>query len=57
MNELFAQSYDCPRQAGMRDAISTWLAKRRLQTVSLAEAAVGDRLTNMSALPSPDKQS
>lgn len=35
----------------------TWLAKRRLQTVSLAEAAVGERLTNMSALPSPERQS
>ena len=35
----------------------TWLAKRRLQTVSLADAAVGDRLTNMRAFPSPDRQS
>lgn len=35
----------------------TWLAKRRLQTLSFADAAVGERLTNMSAFPSPDKQS
>lgn len=33
------------------------MAKRRLHTVSLAEAAVGDRLTNMRALPSPERQS
>lgn len=35
----------------------TWLAKRRLHTVSFADAAVGDRFTNISAFPSPDKQS
>lgn len=64
--DLFAQVNSCTAIAigGTHNSgtaqhciYSTWLAKRKLQTVSFADAAVGDRFTNMSALPSPERQS